>query len=576
MPTIPNEARVRPLLIQLLELPTYEGVSVTSDALAEFNTDTHDTVTTPGTCTETEVSPITLIDPSAQGNCDVGTNPSMQSHTPTENGIMSGTSIATRPKSPSIDLFGTPAQRDTEVANSRPDISTPYDSDSDIQTVILCDSPCENDPLDSSGSSHKDPSAIPNTSVDDSSDAPSSGGSDTSSSGKTEASSIDSANTSPKSPPIAVFSPSPQENCDVKTSSSSEISPQDDSDSDIQTAIMCDSPTENDTSMLQSSSSDQKEPSTISNTSSDDPHDDSSDSSSDDSSWTVSDSSSGAKSESSSIDSFGTSSQQDSEPEEEQPRGSQSLAAYASSIRDGKRIRTSCDSVDDPGEWLVDPDGFINEKYRAGGPFLCSLPESILNLKGSSPLYTVLETISLHKMILSVLDEYNVNASSVTIKKCQYEFWPIMQPLPTLIITATRDTFSDAWVQACRKIWRHLSENQLGHINVEISDPALHTLYRSWPVESGHPIYPVHRKVMRRITEELNLTDWVTLGAQRVGTTSNVKDSEVVMLLTAHFKSNRDWRVPREQIISILEELKLPMVGVMIQKGKLWGRGYLD
>ncbi|CAG7982762.1 unnamed protein product [Penicillium nalgiovense] len=528
MPTIPNEVRVRPLLIQLLELPTHEEVSATSDALAEFNSDTHETVTTPGTCTETEVSPITLIDPSAQGNCDVGTNPSTQSHTPTENGIMSGTSIATRPKSPPIDLFGAPAQRDTEVANSRPDISTPYDSDSDIQTVILCDSPSENDPLDSSGSSHKDPSAIPNTSVDDSSDASSSGGSDTSSSGKSEASSIDSANTSPKSPPIAVFSPSSQENCDVKTSSSSEISPQDDSDSEIQTVIMCDN------------------------------------------------SSSGAKSESSSIDSFGTSSQQDSEPEEEQPRGSQSLAAYASSIRDGKRIRTSCDSVDDPGEWLVYPDGFINEKYRAGGPFLCSLPESILNLKGSSPLYTVLETISLHKMILSVLEEYNVNASSVTIKKCQYEYWPIMQPLPTLIITATRDTFSDAWVQACRKIWRHISENQLGHINVEISDPALHTLYRSWPVESGHPIYPMHREVMRRITEELNLTDWVTLGAQRVGTTPNVKDSEVVMLLTAHFKSNRDWRVPREQIISILEELKLPMVGVMIQKGKLWGSGYLD
>jgi hypothetical protein len=219
--------------------------------------------------------------------------------------------------------------------------------------------------------------------------------------------------------------------------------------------------------MLHSSSTDQKEPSTISNTSSDDPHDDSSDSSSGDSSLTVSGSSSSAKSESSSIDSFGTSSQQDSESEEEeQPRGSQNLAAYASPIRDGKRIRTSCDSVDDPGRCHVDPDGFINEKYRAGGPFLCSLPETILNLKGSSPLYTVLETISLHKMILSVLEEYRVNASSVTIKKCQYEFWPIIEPLPTLIITATRDTFSDAWVQACRKIWRHLSENQLGHINV--------------------------------------------------------------------------------------------------------------
>ncbi|KAJ5477674.1 hypothetical protein N7530_003183 [Penicillium desertorum] len=419
MPTIPNEEGVRPLLIQLLEFPTHEEVSATSDAPAEFNTDTHETVTTPGTCTETEVSPITLIDKSAQGNCGVGANPSMQSHTPTENGIMSETSIATLPKSPSINLFGPPAQRDNEVANiATPDMSTQYDSDSDIQTVILCDNPSEKDPLDSSGSSHKDPSAMPNASVDDSSDDSSSGGSDNPSSGKSETSSIDSVNTSPKSPPISVFSPSSQENCDVKTSSSSEIIPQDDSDSDVQTVIMCDSPTENDPSMLDSTSSDQKEPSTISNASSDDPHDDSSDSSSGDSSWTVSDSSSSATSKSSSIDSFGTSPQQDSESEEEeQPRGSQNLAAYASPIRDGKRIRASCDSVDEPGRWHVDPDGFINEKYRAGGPFLCSLPETILNLKGSSPLYTVLETISLHKMILSVLEEYEVNASSITIRK---------------------------------------------------------------------------------------------------------------------------------------------------------------
>ncbi|OQE17715.1 hypothetical protein PENFLA_c023G00454 [Penicillium flavigenum] len=387
---------------------------------------------------------------------------------------MSETSIATQPKSPSIDLFGPPAQRDIEVTNSvAPDMSTPYDSYSDIQTVILCDSPSEND-----------------------------------------------------------------------------------------------------TSMLQSSSSDQKEPSTISNTSSDDPDNDFSDSSSGDSSWTVPDSSSGAKSESSSIDSFGTSSQQDFESEEEeQPRGSQNLAAYASAIRDGKRIRTSCDSVDDPGRWHVDSDGFINEKYRAGGPFLCSLPKTILTLKGSPPLYTVLETISLHKMIFSVL-EYKVNASSVTIKKCQYEFWPIIEPLPTLIITATRDTFSDAWVQACRKIWRHLSENQLGHINVEISDPALHHQFRAWPQDSKHPIYPIQRDVMRRIRTEVDLTGWVDFGVSCIGTTPDVKDSEMVMLLNVHFKSDRDWRAPRDQIISILENFKLPMVGVLIQKSKPLSLGH--
>lgn len=66
-----------------------------------------------------------------------------------------------------------------------------------------------------------------------------------------------------------------------------------------------------------------------------------------------------------------------------------------------------------------------------------------LNLKVSSLLMAVLENISLHKTILSVLEEYRVNASSVKIKRCQYEFWPILQPLATLIINATRGIFSD-------------------------------------------------------------------------------------------------------------------------------------
>ncbi|CAI7641040.1 unnamed protein product [Penicillium discolor] len=488
-------------------------------------------------------------------------------------------SVDTSPKCPHIALFNPSSQENCEFQTSTTsEKSTQYDSDSDsdVQTVIMCDNPFENEantPQNSS-SSQKEHDTKSSTSSghssDDSSAGSSSGSSDSSSAVKSESSPFDGIDTSPKSPHIALFDPSSQDNCEFQTSTTSEKSTRydSDSDSDVQTVVLCDDTSQNDTNTLQNSSSSQKEPDAIPSTSSDDCSDDSSVGSS---SW-ASDSSCGAKSESSSIDSFDTSSRHDSESEEEEPpKGSQILAAYASPLRDRQRIRTSCDSIHDPGRWQVDPDGFINEKYRAGGPFLCSLPETILNLKGSSPLMAVLENISLHKMIFSVLEEYQVNASSIKIKRCQYEFWPILQPLATLIITATRDTFSDDWVQACREIWRRLSEHELGHINVEISDPTLHNPFNFWPVEKNHPYFLKHMDVMERITNELHLKDLLNVGAFRMATTSDVKDSEVFMSLTVNFKSELDWRGPREQIVSILEELKLPMVGVVVQKGKMWG-----
>ncbi|KAJ5781890.1 uncharacterized protein N7518_010373 [Penicillium psychrosexuale] len=464
-------------------------------------------------------------------------------------------------------------------------MSAQYDRGSEVQTGILCDSPSENDPFHTSSSSQKDPSAMPNTFPGGSSDGFSSGGLDNSCGAEHEASSIDNIDTRPKSPP-ALFSPSSEENYDIEFSSTPDMSAQYDSDSDTQTVILCDSPSGKDISMLHISSSIQEEPSTISNTSADNSHDDFSDDSSIGSSdWyssAVSDSSASAKSESSSIESFDKSSQHDAESEEEEeedrPTGSQVLAAYASPLRDGQRVRTSCDSIHDPGQWQVDSDGFINEQNRAGGPYLCSLPVTIFNLDGKSPLWTVFETISLHKMILSVLEQYKVNATSIKIKKCQYKYWPlkVKEPAPTLIITATRDTFSDTWVQACRQIWQNLSENQLGHINVEITIPNPDFPFQFWPLESEHPYSLIYLQVHARIIKELQLKHWLDFNTLRIATTSDVKDSEAFSLLGVHFQSEQDWRGLREQIISILEECKLPMVGVMIQKGKRWGGGAED
>ncbi|OQE05459.1 hypothetical protein PENVUL_c024G05521 [Penicillium vulpinum] len=460
------------------------------------------------------------------------------------------------------------------------DILTQYDGDddSDIQTVILCDNPSGNDPdtLHTSSSSQEHPSAISDKFLDDSSDG-SSSGSNSPSGAKSEASSIDSFDMRPETPLIASFKPSAQENSELKTSTAFKTSTQydRDNDSDVQTVIFCGNTSENDSNTLHAPSSSQKDPSSISSTLSDDFSDNISDDSSVGSASADSDSCFSAKSESSSIDSFDTPSQHDSESEDDEaPRGSQSGAAYASPLQDGRRIQTSCDSIHDMGRWHVDPDGFINEKYRAGGPYLCALPVTILNLKGSSPLWTVLETTSIYKMILSVLEQHKISASSTKIKKCENKHEPEAQPMATLIITATRDAFSDAWVQACREIWQNLFDNQLGHVNVEISNPIIHEPFRVLPMGPRDRIHSVQSAVIQRIEHEVDLTDCLHYGTMRIGTTQDTKNSEVVMFLKVDFKSKRDWRGPRDQILSILEEFKLPMVGVMIMKGRMWGGSF--
>lgn len=83
---------LKPLPIELLELPTQEKTSASSDIPAQFNTDT-----------------VIMPDPSAEGNCDIETSVPVQWHT-TE------TSIAIQPKSREGDSFGPPARRISKSA----------------------------------------------------------------------------------------------------------------------------------------------------------------------------------------------------------------------------------------------------------------------------------------------------------------------------------------------------------------------------------------------------------------------------------------------------------------------------
>lgn len=257
----------------------------------------------------------------------------------------------------------------------------------------------------------------------------------------------------------------------------------------------------------------------------------------------------------------------DDDDEPTHPKGSHNICAYASSVQDGRRIRTSCDRNDDTGNWHVEPDGFINEAKRAGGPYLCCFPVTMQRLKDNDPLVDILENCVFMRKIISTLTEHDIDPTSMKIRECQSKI-DFFNLRPTFIISATRDTFDDSWILACRQIWRHFSDAGLGQVNVEISDPEIYT--RSlWPIQRSDPVGSVHDELQRRMVAEINLTDICAIMTVHVGTTQKREKMPVAVLMLVRYQSNRDWRNTRDLIVNILDDLNLPMVGVLITKGQV-------
>ncbi|OQE83427.1 hypothetical protein PENNAL_c0032G05952 [Penicillium nalgiovense] len=257
----------------------------------------------------------------------------------------------------------------------------------------------------------------------------------------------------------------------------------------------------------------------------------------------------------------------DDDDEPTRSKGSHNICAYASPVQDGRRIRTSCDSNDDIGIWHVEPDGFINEAKRVGGPYLCCFPVKMQKLKHDDPLVDILEDYVLLQKIISTLTEHDIHPISMKLRECQSKI-DFFNLRPTFIVSATRDTFDDSWILACRQIWRHFSDADLGQVNVEISDPEIYA--RSlWPVQTSDPVWPVHDELQRRMIAEINLTDTCAIMTVHVGTTQKREKMPLAVLMVVRYQSNRDWRNTRDLIVNILDDLNLPMVGVVITKGQV-------
>ncbi|KGO43134.1 hypothetical protein PEX1_057840 [Penicillium expansum] len=434
------------------------------------------------------------------------------------------------------------------------------------------------DEVPDSGSAFASDNSSPDSSdssSDDESDTFSSNGSNSSS---PNSSSPDSLHTTfPDSnilKPSDLFDDGFEENVESQLRAAWDTSSQ--SDSDAETVILCNPTARSDSDTVSTKNFDPEESGTVSGdfiqgdprAEKSDTSDSASDNGSDSSSQEFSDtfSPTGPRSHS---PASSTSSQDSLDIDDDEPNlseGSHYICAYASPVHDGHRIRTSCDRNDDTGIWHVEPDGFINEAKRAGGPYLCSFPVKMQKLKPGDPLSDVLEDFVLIQKILASLDEHNVHPISMKLRECEHEK-DLFNWTPTLIFSAIRNTFDDSWILACRQIWKHFSDAGLGQVNIEISDPEMYT--RSlWPIQKSDPVWSVHEELQRRMMAEIDLTDMCAIMTIHVGMTQDREKMPLAVFMVVRYQSTRDWRDTRDLLVGILDDLNLPMVGVVITKGE--------
>ena len=255
--------------------------------------------------------------------------------------------------------------------------------------------------------------------------------------------------------------------------------------------------------------------------------------------------------------------------------GSQFTAAYASPVRNGHRVRTSCDSHLDPGKWLVEPDGFINEAGRAGGPFLCPLPFSDETDRkphkpaNNHPFREAYESWEFLRMVVSTMDKYNINPTAMKFMTYNWAAYRWFDGVPTLVFEASRKFVDSTWIEACREIWKWVHDHcdmkkDLTGFSVEIFDPEI----RKYPclafntakdrdIPFADLLVDLKRAIDPKDTLRWDLFRMVP---------SPGEESAMTVFLKVNYRSDRDWRIVREQLVAVLDERDLSRIAVLITK----------
>ncbi|KAJ5578631.1 uncharacterized protein N7459_007595 [Penicillium hispanicum] len=234
---------------------------------------------------------------------------------------------------------------------------------------------------------------------------------------------------------------------------------------------------------------------------------------------------------------------------------------------DGRK-RRSRGSSDDEGQLTFD--GLSNEDLRVGGPYLCSLPVKTITIAAGDPLYPIAEVDShIMEQVHKTLAQHNMHRVLPALVKRRSHFNPENEPIPTILLLATRQKVDNEWLHIVREIRDYLVQAHLQEVSVEIADPEIFKPPHISPVLKTDPIFDKWDELLNVILREINLQDIGAIGCFRRGRSTKTTDNPPTVLFTVSTKSNKSWKSSRDFVVKILDRFRLPMVAVEYVKDEI-------
>ncbi|MCJ1379323.1 hypothetical protein MMC17_002424 [Xylographa soralifera] len=231
-----------------------------------------------------------------------------------------------------------------------------------------------------------------------------------------------------------------------------------------------------------------------------------------------------------------------------------------------KRVRRALTSSE---EMPVVEGDIKSYDFRCGGPVLCSLPASIMEVEESSlaaQLWPELEGA-----VESILKKRQVDYGTIMLR---HRFWRYdidnsRTDTATVFVSATKNGENDRWLELCQDLRRLFISRGLSSLNIEIADRRglLETI--SGIVEPSQPIVMLWPKLEIDVEQILGKRDWVILALLRRGTDSDSRKNPITISITISEDSTSDWVSVREKIVQLLDQRQLPYLAVEITRGRI-------
>lgn len=223
----------------------------------------------------------------------------------------------------------------------------------------------------------------------------------------------------------------------------------------------------------------------------------------------------------------------------------------------------------------MDSDGFLYSDHRAGGPYLCSLPDEFRPLsKEWKDRNRFRERQGhVHDTVRSILRKHHVQYGDLSIWGRKSRVDPEPQPIPTVRVIA--ETIPPGARRAAREIhYALLNSIPSLSVSVDIIDTLLATPLRSFPVARTDSIFDKWNDIAHAILNALDTREWVALGCWRYGVSNTSTENPVTVVVSVEKRSTSQWSTEPRRIKVILRNFGVTDVDILFQKDEI--RRYVE